>query len=226
MAATYRIDLEKLAAKSAAAVPGHVAAEARQRWARAKRTHRTYGLPENIWVACMGLVLLWRAAHPEISGLWRKAENAARMAIMNRNGKVFPAGKLGFSRRGNWLLMHLPSGGHLCYPGAGLDGDAIRFKAWNVYTASWRDEFTYGGKLVENATQAVARDVLAGAMPVAEAAGYPIVLTVHDELVCETPDSSGYTAETLNGILAADQTWTDGLPLAAVGFETHRYRKG
>ena len=83
---------------------------------------------------------------------------------------------------------------------------------------------TYSGKLVENITQAVARDVLREGILNAEAAGYPVVVRVHDELICEVPDEPQYTAERLAELMC-DVDWADGLPLAAAGFSAMRYRK-
>jgi DNA polymerase bacteriophage-type len=77
----------------------------------------------------------------------------------------------------------------------------------------------------ENLTQAAARDVLAGSMPAVEKAGYPIILTVHDELVTETPDSPEFTADGLAEIMARSPEWAPDIPLAAAGFEARRYRK-
>ena len=79
--------------------------------------------------------------------------------------------------------------------------------------------------VVHNCCQAVARDVLADAMPRAEAAGYEIVLGVHDELITETPDTDPYNTKSLSKIMATNPPWADGLPLAAAGFETARYKK-
>jgi DNA polymerase len=59
----------------------------------------------------------------------------------------------------------------------------------------------------------------------AEAAGYPVVLSVHDELVTETPDEPRFSALALEQMMAVVPAWADGLPLAAKGFETHRYGK-
>jgi DNA polymerase bacteriophage-type len=84
---------------------------------------------------------------------------------------------------------------------------------------------TYGGKLVENATQAFARDIMAHNMQPAEDAGYAIVLSVHDELLTETPDTDDYSHEALATIMATVPPWAKGIPLAAAGFETPRYRK-
>lgn len=78
----------------------------------------------------------------------------------------------------------------------------------------------------ENATQAFARDILAYNMPAIEAAGYEIVLSVHDELLTETPDTPEFTADELGRMMATAPSWAAGLPLAAAGFETYRYRKG
>jgi len=77
----------------------------------------------------------------------------------------------------------------------------------------------------ENATQAVARDVLMHGVRLAEAASYGVVMRVHDELLCETPDSEDFTVEGLSACMARVPAWAIGLPLAAAGFETHRYRK-
>ena len=59
----------------------------------------------------------------------------------------------------------------------------------------------------------------------AEAAGYPVCLHVHDELITEVPDDADYTVAGLSRIMGSATPWSAGLPLAAAGFETHRYRK-
>lgn len=79
--------------------------------------------------------------------------------------------------------------------------------------------------IVHNCCQAVARDVMAHNMPLIEAAGYEIVLSVHDELVCEAPDDPRYNAEHLAALLCAPPPWAPDMPLAAAGFESYRYKK-
>jgi DNA polymerase len=95
----------------------------------------------------------------------------------------------------------------------------------NQYSRRWERLKTYGGKLVENVTQAAARDVLAHNMPLVEENHYSIVLTVHDEVITEAPDVEGFDAERLSALLARVPPWAPGLPLAAGGFEADRYRK-
>ena len=93
----------------------------------------------------------------------------------------------------------------------------------NQYTRKWSRLRSYGGKFLENISQSTARDVLYDSMPRAEAAGFPIVLHVHDELVTETDQDK--TADELASIMSAGEAWTEGLPLAAAGFESLRYKK-
>lgn len=79
--------------------------------------------------------------------------------------------------------------------------------------------------IVHNCTQAVARDVLAANLASVEAAGYKIILSVHDELITETPDSPDYNADKLASLMATAPNWAKDLPLSAAGFEAYRYKK-
>lgn len=101
----------------------------------------------------------------------------------------------------------------------------ITYEGVDQYTRQWKRQKTYGGKLVENATQAASRDVFAWWMLRAEEAGYPVVLHVHDELLCEVPDTPEYTVEGLIACLGEGPEWAQGLPLAAAGFSCYRYKK-
>jgi DNA polymerase len=79
--------------------------------------------------------------------------------------------------------------------------------------------------IVHNCTQAVARDVLFANMMQIEVAGYAILVSIHDELLTETDDCPTYSAGDLAELMSIVPPWAPGLPLAAAGFETTRYRK-
>ena len=104
-------------------------------------------------------------------------------------------------------------------------GGQISYFGMHQYSRKWTKLYTYGGKLFENVCQAVARDVMAHNMPAIEARGYQIVLSVHDELICEAPDSPEFNSNELSAMLAANPPWALDMPLAAAGFEAYRYKK-
>ena len=115
----------------------------------------------------------------------------------------------------------------MCYPSPQLDSKgALSYMGLDQYTRQWARIDTHGGKLLENACQATARDVMFDAMPSVEEAGYQIILSVHDELVTEVPIGSEHTVDGLCRLLAAGSDWSVGLPLAAAGKEMKRYGKG
>jgi len=130
-------------------------------------------------------------------------------------------GEIDFVHEDNELRMKCPHCG-----GSGKQGwEQITYSGVNQYTRKWSRISTYGGKLVENWTQAVARDVFFSGMKRAYNAGYRIVLRVHDELVTEVPIDGGLSWQGLAECMATNPSWTTGLPLAAAGFDALRYRK-
>ena len=170
------------------------------------------------------LVKAWRKSHPNVVSLWYNLERAVKDAI-REPGKRRVVRDLAVGYKDNWLRIKLPSGRYLCYPNTALVDGKIVYDGVNQYTKKWETLETYGGKLVENVVQAVARDVLASGMFRAEDAGYEICLHVHDELITEAPDTAEYSVATLSSLMATVPGWALGLPLAAAGFETHRYKK-
>ncbi|ENW7558984.1 DNA polymerase [Salmonella enterica] len=143
---------------------------------------------------------------------------------------------------GWWLKLEMPSGRILSYPGIGIsvekqvqDDDyeeskttykeRIRYMGVNQTTRQWGKQYTYSGKLCENLCQAFCRDLLAAALVRVEEAGWPIVLHVHDEIVCEVPNTEEYNAEKLEHLMCILPEWAGGFPLAAEGQELKRYAK-
>ncbi|MER1940476.1 DNA polymerase I [Castellaniella sp. FW104-16D08] len=226
-AATYGIDLDAMAVAALPSIPADVLAEAeRYLTARSRRKDGSFGLTPQTFMVCDSLKRLWRRAHPAVSALWPALAQAAMMAVINE-GVTQRVRDIRLQRAGAWLRVQLPSGRLLCYPLPQVDDTGkLSYMGINQYSRKWSRLKTYGGKLAENITQAVARDVLATSMPAVEAAGYQIVLTVHDEILTEAPDRPEFNPGHLAGLMAANPAWADGLPLSAAGFEAHRYKKG
>jgi len=127
--------------------------------------------------------------------------------------------------------MHLPSGRKLAYPFPRLitnDRGEPAVVFMDAQQGKWTEcrhgHGAYGGIWIENAVQAVSRDLFAAAMPRLEAAGYPIVMHVHDEIVAEVPDGFGSVDEFV-AILTAPPEWAAGLPIAAKGRNGPRFAK-
>ena len=224
-AAGYNIDLEDMARLARPSIPDSTWEEATAFYEWQTREGRTtHGLSKEVFAVCDSLKRLWREAHPCIAALWKHLEVTAVGAV-GCPGVTFSCARFKIRRDGAWLRILLPSGRYLCYPSPKVEDGKLSYMGNNQYARQWCRLHTYGGKLFENACQSVARDVLYDAMPNIEAAGYKIILTVHDEVVCEAPDTWEYNAENLSAILAQGTPWTEGLPLAAAGFEAYRYRK-
>lgn len=225
-AAAYSIDLEAMGEQAIGSIPQPILNEANSALAWTKLNKRpTFGLSDRAWLVCDSFKRAWRYGHPAISSLWKELEQAAVLAV-SRPGVTYTCRMLKLRRDGAWLRIRLPSGRFLCYPSPQVDeAGKLSYMGVNQYSRKWSRLKTYGGKLAENVTQAVARDVLAANMPGIEAAGYEIVLSVHDENLTEAPDAPDFNADHLAGLMATNPTWAEGLPLAAAGFEAYRYRK-
>ena len=225
-AAVYNMDLEDLAKAVWATASREALENAQGMWNWAKKKKRTLGLSMEIYVACEVLKRAWRDAHSATQALWAAAGEAVRLAIKSP-GESFPIGQhLKARRDGAWLRIRLPSGRYLCYINPSVDDDGqITYFGVNQYTRQWGRIKTYGGKLIENCTQAGARDVMAHNMQPIEDDGYQIVLSVHDELLTETPDTEDFNVDALAAHMSNAPPWAKGIPLAAAGFETYRYRK-
>lgn len=173
----------------------------------------------------------WRKANPCIVQYWRDVEAAALSAIAGRPVEL--AHGVRFFLEGDAMKIRLPSGRALSYlhpeiePDPRFGKDSITFAGIDE-KSRWGRVRTYGGKLVENITQAVARDCLAEAILRVEA-DFPeakIVLHVHDEIVADVPLSipTDSAIERIVELMAAPMPWAPELPLDADAFATPYYR--
>ncbi|MDP2659865.1 MAG: DNA polymerase, partial [Dehalococcoidia bacterium] len=175
------------------------------------------------------LVKTWRAANPAIVKLWGLLNEAAITAVRDPGRTVRLNHNLTFSCSSGILSLKLPSGRALHYVRPRVETDpnyghpSLTYEGYDQ--GRWQRQRTYGGKLSENVTQAVARDCLAEAMLRSAQAGYEIAFHVHDELVLDAPHGFG-SSEHVAAIMSRPIDWAPGLPLAADGFETNFYQKG
>lgn len=169
------------------------------------------------------IVNQWRLASPTIPKFWRDTEKAAKNAL-GHPGRTFsiPCG-VKYLRDADALRCRLPSGRILTYWGARLENGSIVFMGQNQTTRKWEKTETWGGKLVENIVQAVARDCLAVAMVRLDAAGYDICFHVHDEIIAEAPEGSRW--QDMAEIMSQPIDWAPGLLLRGDGYDTKFYMK-
>lgn len=178
------------------------------------------------------LKVAWRDAHPGIVQFWYDLERAAIYAVRNP-GKPGRCGQIVFKTAGSFCWMRLPSGRAICYPYPIVEerptpwGDmkpSFSYMGVNSYTRKWERCYAHGGVLFNNVVQGTARDIMAEAMVRVERAKYPVVLTVHDEIVAERRIGEGSLDE-FQRLMTTVPEWAPGLPVAAGGFEAMRYRK-
>jgi len=171
----------------------------------------------------------WRTAHPNIRQLWHRLDKAAWTAVQER-GRVVRCGVIRFQCDGLFLKLTLPSGRILSYPQPRVIGN--EHEQHVVFSDNANGQFTdcrggqgaYGGTWCENVVSGIARDLLADAMLRIEAAGYPIVLHVHDEAVAEVPIGFGSTDE-FTHLMIRKPAWALDLPIAAKAWIGKRYTK-
>ncbi len=181
------------------------------------------------------IVERWRKANPAIVQFWYTVEAAAKEAINTGRKIELWDGRLAFAREcdpGNdldFLTIRLPSKRKLYYvkPHMGTNRfgrPSIIYWGMNQKTKKWGRLETYGGKLAENITQAVARDCLAEAIERLEAAGYPVVFHIHDEVVIDAGPGKD-KLEDVVAIMRQTPSWAQGLPLNADGWVNDFFKK-
>lgn len=179
------------------------------------------------------IVSRWRAASPRIVDLWYVLNNVALNVMHTGLPQTIRGGLLTLQREGHpqtaqdFLTITLPSGRQLFYPhpfiAPGKFGnDALHYMGVEQTKKKWSTIPTFGGKLVENVVQAIARDCLAEVLLRLDAARYPTVFHVHDEVVVEGQED---TLEPILAAMAEPIPWAPGLLLKGNGFVSDYYMK-
>lgn len=195
-------------------------------------------LPDSMWsretnnygeeVISCPIVPQYRETYPRVPEFWRAMQNTAIEAV-NRPDTPIPCGHVQwyYHRAKDYLFMRLPSGRFLSYQaprvGTGKFGGP-ELSYMTEVNNQWVRVSTYGGHLVENATQAAARDLMAYSMVELEKAGMPVMIHTHDEIVTEN-DIGANRLEEMIEIMCRVPEWAQGFPIKADGFVTRRYVK-
>lgn len=180
-------------------------------------------------------VKAYRARYPRIPEYWRDVNDGALSAV-ERPGEIQKVGVVKFVKRGAYLWITLPAGRSLAYaeptiverpvPWGGTK-PAVEFSGVNAFNHQWERMALYGGLITENIVQGIARDLMEDAAARTEAAGYPTVLTVHDECVSEIKSdlNDEKKFEHFLELMKVVPTWAAGCPVDAEGWVGLRYRK-
>jgi DNA polymerase len=182
----------------------------------------------------------WRMQNPEIVGCWRELEDAVIDAVSNP-GAVVPVmnDRVRYMVQGDFLYCRLPGQRIIAYAQPRVswtrktikteDGDEVEINKrsvsyWGTHQGRFMRLDLYGGAEFNHVVQGAARDVLYDAALRVEAAGYPIILPVHDELLTEPDDRFGAVSE-FEGLMSEGEAWHAGLPLVTKAWEDARYTK-
>jgi len=179
------------------------------------------------------VVRSYRNKYHKVVSFWYDCERAAILAVENP-GKIYWVNRIAYGCQDGFLFCQLPSGRKLAYYDPKIEMKAapwgemkptLTFMGTDAFTKKWARQHTYGGKLVENIVQATARDIMAAAILRAEDTDeYPIILSVHDELIAEVDEGQG-SVEEFEQLLTVNPAWADGLPIGAEGWRGKRYKK-
>ena len=185
---------------------------------------------------CEDAVKIYREISPEIVQMWYDLESAAMKCVST--GEAQRVGPLVFDMHAPFLRMKLPSGRHLfyCRPRIGTvklkgrDGkeyfkESLSYERLNQTSKKWQRQYTHGGKFIEQATQATARDLLEHGMHNAEKMGFYTIGHFHDELVTEVDEDSSLTLDDLIQCMTDPPAWAKTMPIGAAGYEDLFYHK-
>ena len=173
----------------------------------------------------------WREANPHIVRLWAIVEKAAYTAIKTGKNVQINRGIV-IGKRLGMLTITLPSGRTICYPRVGIGEESdrwresrevIEYEGLNQTTKKWGTIRTYGGKLVENIVQAIARDILGIVILRARERDLDVVFHIHDEIIVEA--KPGQTLQSVEALFSEPIAWCQDLPLKGAGYSTPYYLK-
>lgn len=201
------------------------------------------GLQEKEWTAIKIIVDAWRAKNSNIVQSWWDYQDAAIEAV-GMPGHVVSCvgGKVKYYSDGRCLWCILPSGRMICYAFPEIEEEWTEYvdkrtgetkgrwkrkvTFWGYKEGQWKKLSLYGGLQCENIVQGSSRCVMVDRMFAVERAGYPIILTVHDELLAEVREGIPHLNDKeFERIMSVVPTWCEGLPLAAKAWEGDRYVK-
>jgi DNA polymerase len=190
--------------------------------ARFQTTCASYGIEVDMDLATRA-INAYRTTFKKVPAFWYAMEEGAIRAVQSK--KLVQVGKIAWFMDGEFLRMQLPAGRNLAYHHPRVSAEnRLSFMAANPVTKRYTPEDTFGGKLVEQATQATARDIMRDSMLSMASNGFKILFTVHDELVVEAPTGE----KTEKDVLAMVRTvpsWATGCPINAECERVVRYKK-
>ena len=184
-----------------------------------KRFAEFAGVDMDLAVKAVGA---YREANHRIVSFWKESEQ-----------QYLEIGRAAAEAGEPFMRVPLPSGRSLTYRNPrivqretpwGTTQDTVEIDTLNSITRQWVPQKIWGGLAVENVVQATARDLMAGAMMRLENSGYPVIMSVHDEIICEVPEGYGSLDEMIE-IMTTPPAWAKDCPIAAEGKEGPRYRK-
>lgn len=173
----------------------------------------------------------YRELYSKVTQVWRNYEKAACICVGEK--RTVKINKVVFEYKNKFLWLTLPSGRKLAYYDPklvdkkmpwGETRQVLHYYAINSLTKQWGLESTYGGKLTENIVQAISRDLMAEAMLNMKAKGFDVLLSVHDEAICEQ-DPDFMSVHDYESLMAESPEWARGAPIAVEGFKSFRYKK-
>ena len=254
MAAGYQMDLTPLANIVLPRATNEQLDKAYKAWRRAFLTGEDYELEAKVYQACDVLKQTYRESNNRINQLKHDLDHAIKNSVREPNSTVYEVAKCKVWSTGQWLIIQLPSSRRLLYANPRLEEEIVedpdtgnfRTQEYVSYMTArgktWRRERAWSGLYLENIVQAIANDVLRGAivrihkdtLRTHEVAEYldklpefertAICLDVHDEVALDVPRNS-YSLKRLIAMMTEEFWWSKGLPLAAEGWIGPRYGK-